>query len=180
MSCRSSGGACAVTADCCAGLACLSGRCAAPVTCRNAGEACAVMSDCCSGLACLSGKCGASPNCGGVGTVCSMMNDCCQGVTCPRYGVTCQKGGIGDPCQLKIDCRTGLDCNGLWCTMVCSTDAQCNPPPSTNGVNNCVAVTGGFQCFPYCQSTAGCSIYPGTTCKDGTNVGGFTSKSCST
>lgn len=82
-------------------------------------------SNCCSGLTCTSGKCAAAAACHTAGQSCGTMNDCCQGSTCPRFGSTCALGSIGDPCQQNADCHINLTCNGLWCTKACVADTDC-------------------------------------------------------
>lgn len=53
--CSAGGGDCATDADCCGGLACADGTCAA--ACGNYQAACASNDDCCAGFMCLGATC---------------------------------------------------------------------------------------------------------------------------
>lgn len=172
-SCRTSGEACAVTADCCSTMVCNGGTCGEP--CKQTGQACYATSgggtNCCAGLTCTTSGCAAPSTCGGLAASCGSMFDCCQGLTCPRYGSTCAKGLIGDPCAENADCGSGI-CVG-WCTKTCFSDAACG------STNYCIATSSSYKCFPFCQTNADCAIYPGTTCKIGSDPDGLSLPVCS-
>jgi hypothetical protein len=79
---------------------------------------------------------------------------------------SCFNGTTGDPCQTASHCKSGNVCNNAgWCTKACAHDYEC--PQSTLGdANFCMQLSGGgTACFPGCNSSSDCSVFPGTVCQ---------------
>lgn len=146
--------------------------------CRGYNSTCVSTLDCCARLACENNLCvtPSSPTtCSAVGQSCNTISDCCAGSSCPRFGTVCALGSIGDPCSTNADCHTNLTCSGRWCSKPCVSNADCG------ATSYCLAQqSGGYECFPFCQSNADCAVYgAGVGCSTGTSPTGLTLPACS-
>jgi hypothetical protein len=90
--CRMASQTCAVTADCCDPLICVSNHCVAAPQCQGASGTCTATSDCCNPLVCLQSSCQAAPVCGDNTCAPSERATCCQDCGCSS-GSTCSAAG---------------------------------------------------------------------------------------
>lgn len=111
------GGACAINADCAAGLYCAAGLCA-PAGDGILGDVCLSSADCAPELRCGFAGFGATCIEGGEGYVaapCSAATDCYPGLVCDPVSDTCQStvsAPWGEDCQYHTDCAPEM---GLMC-----------------------------------------------------------------
>ena len=143
--CRSLSEACAQTSDCCTGLACTQGVCAAPSLCQGDTPI-----DC---GAAVPGRC-----CPRQAPFCCAADRRCHASAADCGGAVC--GSQGKPCATSATCCTGLTCQAKVCaappsgavcgngtceagesTSTCCADCGC-PAGTTCQANQCKAPTG--------------------------------------
>ncbi len=143
--CRDADKACAQTSDCCEGLACFNGLCAAPAVCpteapidcgnaipgmccQNATPYCCAKSASCTDTAATCN----GPTCSSADRACVTSATCCTGLTCQAK--VCAKPPVGAVCG-NGKCEAG-ESQGTCCS-----DCGC-PAGTTCQSNQCKAPTG--------------------------------------
>jgi len=92
----------------------------------------------------------------------------------------CFNGRIGDKCVYTSDCKQGV-CGGHgWCSIGCTTNADCGTA-STGKKNYCMPTSGGgYACFPGCSKSTDCIYYSGAWCQSSApSAGGSKARVCS-
>lgn len=190
--CRTSGDACAVTTDCCDGLACFDGVCGepsaqkptcpaeAPVDCGSVLPDMCCPSDtpfcCAKDQLCHvdAADCNGPPSCSGKACASSSSFDCCAGFTCARFGHTCHTAknlDLGDACIADSQCAS-KSCTA-YCSKPCASTAECGT------ANQCLQTLAGFRCIPFCSTSADCTVFgPNITCQKSTDPSGLNLNGC--
>lgn len=83
---------------------------------------------------------------------------------------TCNTGEVcgGSTCQPSVLSTAGMTA-GNFCTITCSSDANCPSTGANNGLCISTAVGASGQCFSKCSTNADCAL--GTTCGQVTRAG---------
>jgi hypothetical protein len=125
---------------------------------------------------CKSGLCEDNVCRGVAGSLCSSDSWCETGHRCcrPAPGTTASTcggpnggcpGSIGAACMSDFDCLVGTCNNGYWCSMPCTTNADCGVSPW--GVSNACETNGNSVklCFPGCTTSSDCTnLNEGLSC----------------
>jgi hypothetical protein len=194
------GGAC-----CAAGEVCRANACAPPEVdggvCGAPGVSCTDTAQCCQtgtglgtlGAVCISDDNSCHAKCTS-GVECK--SGCCAPVKGESYGVCAAASycttlaSTGAHCTSGAQCASG-DCAGGngWCTTSCSpTNSVC---AGGYGADRLYNVYGHFNwclrngsgsdtCFPGCNTSSDCAVFPGTTCRSFYDVNNHLVNVCST
>jgi hypothetical protein len=155
---------------------CLATRCA--VECRG----CRDNPDCSALLDCIN-DCAGTDNClddcvianpDGEADFFGLFGDnACAFTTC-KLECAQRLGRPGEACDQDSQCASST-CLGPdgWCSTVCTTTSDC-----AGGLYCVPSMAGESYCFVGCGDDLDCSLYPGTTCQQGTSTDGASVAVC--